>query len=501
MGAPTSQTRSRRRRRASGAKKSSKTEAKTALNASETLADSAAETGPIPTDSTLDTPSASAADSVAERTGSKAILAGGTMLALATMAAAAGNYVLNILLGRWLGAGDFSDVNLMVTLMLLVTAIAISVQLIASRFAGQHHVTGSDDEADRLARWLEKRSIAAGVALAAILVVGAPVWSDFFRTESAWPFVILGVGMPFYLAQGVGRGVLQGRLKFAALAMTYVVEMVVRLGVSVLLVVLGFGVSGATFGLSVSFVATWLAVRRAEGKRAPGAAPVDQLRSVITYTGPVAVLLVGQIIINNGDVLIVKRFFEPELAGAYAGVALIGRAVFFLSWSIVTTIFPATTQRDEAGSDSAGLVAAGMGAITLIGAVSVGAAVIAGESAMRQVFGDEYTVVASYLPWYAFATSLFALANLMASYDLSIGRSTGPRLLIVGAVVQSTLLIAMSGELAGIIRAQVISMAALAALCFAVVGPRALGLTQRRSRSTVTNTSDAVHSESMERTT
>ena len=200
-------------------------------------------------------------DSVEERTGTKAILAGGTMLALATMAAAAGNYVLNILLGRWLGAADFSDVNLMVTLMLLVTAIAISVQLIASRFAGQHHVAGTNDQADQLARWLEQRSIAVGVALAALLVLGAPIWSEFFRTESAWPFVILGLGMPFYLAQGVGRGVLQGRLKFGSLAMTYVVEMVARLGVSVLAVVLGFGVSGATFGLSVSFVATWLAVR------------------------------------------------------------------------------------------------------------------------------------------------------------------------------------------------------------------------------------------------
>lgn len=416
------------------------------------------------------------AAAVAERTGGKAVLAGGTMLALATMAAAAGNYVLNVLLGRWLGAADFSDVNLMVTLMLLVTAIAISVQLVASRFAGQLHVDGADDEADRLARWLEAKAVLVGLLLAAVLCLGAPWWSTFFRTSSAWPFAILGVGMPFYLAQGVGRGMLQGRLRFRPLALTYVVEMVVRLSASLLLVVAGFGVSGATAGLSLSFVATWLAVRRAEGRRAPGSAPVEHLGPVFAYIGPVAILLAGQIVINNGDVLIVKRFFEPEVAGAYAGVALIGRAVFFLSWSIVTTIFPASTQREHAGSSSAGLVLIGAGAIAAIGAGSVAAAVIGGEAALGAVFGDEYVAVASYLPWYAFATSMFALANLLASYDLSIGRSTGPLLLIVGAVLQTALLLALSAEVAGIIWAQVISMTALTLLCLTVVGPRALGL-------------------------
>lgn len=436
---------------------------------------------------------------VEERTGLKAMLAGGSLLAIATMAASAGNYVLNVLLGRWLGAADFSDVNLMVTLMLLVTAVAVSLQLVASRFAGQHHVAGTNDDADRLARWLEFRAGMAGVAFAVFLILGSRVLSDFFRTASAWPFVILGLGMPFYMAQGVGRGVLQGRLHFARLAMTYVVEMIVRLTVSVVLVMAGFGVSGATFGLSASFVATWLAVRWAEGSRAPGTSPASELRSVITYTGPVAVLLLGQIIINNGDVLIVKRFFEPELAGAYAGVALIGRAVFFLSWSVVTTIFPASTQREEAGSNSAGLVAVGLGAVSAIGLVSIVAAIVAGESALGQVFGEEFVVVARYLSWYAFATSLFAIANLMASFDLSVGRTTGPRLLVVGAVVQTALLLIMSDELAGIVTAQVTSMAGLAVLCLVVIGPRVFAGPDRPPLQSDTGGSTDSTTESLEK--
>ena len=411
-------------------------------------------------------------EEIERRTGGKALLAGGTILAVAMMAANAGNYGLNVLLGRWLGASEFADANLMVTLMLLATAIAISLQLIGSRFASQHSAAGTNERADQLARWLEIRAAAVGIAVGGGLVVGAPFLSDFFQTASAWPFAILGAAMPFYLAQGVGRGVLQGRLQFGALAMTFVVEMLVRLTISVGLVAAGAGVEGATAGLSISFVVTWLAVRRAEGPRAAGKAPVSELRDIITYTGPVAVLLAGQIIINNEDVLIVKRLFEPEVAGAYAGVALIGRAVFFLSWSVVTTIFPATTQREEAGANPAKLVAFGLAAVGGICAVTVAGAAFAGELILGQVFGDEFVDVARYLPWYAFATSMFAIANLMASYELSIGRTLGPRLILAGAGFQTLLLFLLSSDLDGVIRAQVIGMVSLAVVCLVVIGRR-----------------------------
>ena len=55
-------------------------------------------------------------DDVAARTGGKALLAGGTMLAVAMTAANAGNYLLNLVLGRWLTPAQFADANLMVTL-------------------------------------------------------------------------------------------------------------------------------------------------------------------------------------------------------------------------------------------------------------------------------------------------------------------------------------------------------------------------------------------------
>jgi len=391
-------------------------------------------------------------------TGSRALLAGGTLLALAMFAANGGNYLLNVVLGRWLTPPEFADANLMVTLMLLVTAVAVSLQLIAARFAGINQVTGDNNDTIAMARGLERWALVAGIALAVLLAGGATVWRDFFNSASAWPFVILGLGMPAYLVQAVGRGVLQGELRFRDLSRTFMHEMLVRVVLGIGLVALGFGVTGATVALSVSFVATWLSVRTALhwDSAAGGRGKVE--RKVLSYAGPVGVLLLGQIIINNGDVLISKRGLDPNEAGVYAAIALVGRAVFFLSWSVATTLFPAAAQRNEAGEESHSLLHAGLAAVAALGVGAVVGARLLGGTVLGRVFGEAYGGVSNQLAYYALATAVFAMANLMVSHYLALGQLREAFIMLAGALVQTVLLLAARNTIDDLIRAQVIAM-------------------------------------------
>lgn len=404
----------------------------------------------------------------ATNTTSRSLLAGGSVLAVAMFAANGGNYLLNVVLGRWLDTPEFADANLMVTLMLLVTAIAVSLQLIAARFAGINAVADNTQATRILARSLERWAFATGVVLAVILAAGAPMWADFFNSASAWPFVILGIGMPAYLVQAVGRGVLQGQLEFGALAGTFVKEMVVRVVLGVLLVWLGFGVIGATAALSASFVATWLAVRQALGWTSDEPTerrPID--RQVISYAGPVSILLLGQIIINNGDVLVSKQGLAPLQAGVYAAVALVGRAVFFLSWSVATTLFPAAAQREEAGEKSNGLLHAGLAAVAVLGVCAVVGARLLGGTVLGRVFGPDYADVSSQLALYALATAVFAMANLVVSHYLALGELREALIMLAGAILQTTLLLLADRNIDALITAQVIAMFILFVAVFA----------------------------------
>ena len=394
-------------------------------------------------------------------TDGKQLATGGAILGVAMIIANGGNYLLNVFLGRWLEPAEFADANLMVTIMLLVTAIAISLQLIAARFTGIHTVNGDEAAIVSMAQWLERRAAIAGGAVAVVLAAASPLLRDVFNSASAWPFVILGVGMPFYLVQAVGRGVLQGRLGFRPLAATFVVEMVARVSVGIALVALGFGVIGATIGLTVSFLAVWLHVRLLE--RSTGGRPLDaeSVRSIVTYATPVGVLLFGQIVINNGDVLIAKGFLDPDTAGVYAAIALVGRAVFFLSWSVATTLFPAAAQRSERGEESDNLLYAGCGIVALMGVGFVAGAALLGGTVLGKVFGPEYADVSGPLASYAAATSMFAIANLIVSHHLSLDQRRESYVMIGGGLVQTALLFLGRNSIDSLIRAQVIAMAIL----------------------------------------
>lgn len=404
----------------------------------------------------------------------RALAAGGAALGIAMLIANAGNYLLNVVLGRWLTPAEFADANLMVTIMLLVTALAISLQLVAARFAGINAVNGRSAATAALSRRLVTMARLAGGALAIGLIAGAPWWSDFFNSASALPFAVLGIGMPFYLAQAVGRGVLQGLLRFRPLALTFVVEMLVRVALGIGLVAAGLGVLGATIGLTASFVATWAHVQllvgrlRSEGELAiePGIVPtmsVEDRRALTAYAGPVGLLLLGQIMINNGDVLVAKRFLDPEAAGVYAAVALVGRAVFFLSWSVATTLFPAAAQRQERGEQTDGLLYGGLAIVALMGVGFVGGAYVLGDLVLGRVFGPEFGDVSGPLALYALATSMFAMANLIVSHHLSMGRIREALVLLAGAAFQSLLLVLGRGSTDELITMQVIAMAVLLA--------------------------------------
>lgn len=387
---------------------------------------------------------------LSKRTESQDLVRGGVMLAGAMAVANAGNYVVNVGLGRWLSPAEFADANLMVTVFLLVTAFAIGLQFVAAK--------ATDDAA---VAWLRRRARIAGALLAVVLGAGAPFWKSVFACSSAWPFVVLALGMPCYLTQAVGRGFLQGHLDLRRLSWSFVVEMVVRVIMTLGLVAAGFGVLGATFGLVGALFATWLTVRQlTRSMDKSSEIPVD-IAAVLRASRLMGVLLIGQIIVNNGDALMAKHTLPANTAAIYAAIALVGRAVFFLSWSVATTIYPAAARRHASGGSSQSLLLGAVGAVFAIGLSCSLAAWCVGSYALGKVFGPLYSGHANHLALYAGATTMFAVSNLIATHEVSIGRGRDARLIVAGGVVQTVLLLALRNSIGQLIAAQLLAMGGL----------------------------------------
>lgn len=409
------------------------------------------------------------------------LVGGGSMLAVAMLVANAGNYVLNLFLGRVLTPAEFSDANLMVTFLFSLTSIALCLQLVAARFIARADELGFAGDSDALAFRLRRIALVSGLATGAVLAGACTFWSAVFQTASPWPFVILGVGIPFWLVQAVGRGVMQARLMFAPLALSFLVEMVTRVGLGVLLVSLGLGVSGATVALTASFVVTSVVVGIASRSHSDSIGAGIERSEVRAYAALVSILLVGQIIANNSDIFVAKAFFDPTDAGVYAAVALVGRAVFFLAWSVATVIFPVVARRHAAGHESSAVLRFGIVAVVAIGGACSAGALWLGGPVLGVVLGPEYGDLSVPLAAYAATTTLFAIGNLVASYRLSQSQVTESWYLLGAAVLQLVLLLIWHTDMAMLIAMQAVAMS----LLILTLAGRAIVNRTRPTRSTV----------------
>lgn len=404
------------------------------------------------------------------------LLRGGALLFVSATLVNVGNYLFNLILGRWLGPAAFADLSLIVTLFLVTSFLTAGVQTPAGRFSAIFAAERNLASIAGLRRLSSRVALLIGLSLAAVFVLGAPLWASFFSASSPMPFILFGLFVPFFVLQGVDRGLLQGRTRFGFLAGTYQVEMWSRLLLSLIFVALGWGVNGAVGGIAFSFVAAWLIARRVAADL-PAAQPLAPLlrKEVLLFTGPVLVAQLGQILINNSDVLIVRRFFPAEEAGLYASLALTGRIVFFATWSVVTAMFPIVAQRYSRGQPHRHLLFVSLGVVLAGSLIIVAITYLFPEAIVQVLFGPAYLAIAPLLWVYALATMFYALANVVINYRLSIGSTGGTYLAIAAGVAQVALLWTFHASLSQVVLIQLALMAGLFVVLLAWDLTHALG--------------------------
>ena len=380
--------------------------------------------------------------------------AGGAILGVATLAVTAGNYALNVVLGRWLTPTEFGDVALMVTIMLLTSVVVAGLQLATASIVARS-AAGTPGSLAALRR----RATQAAFAVAGLVAVAAAPVADLLQVEAPVLLVLMAAGLPVHVRVGVERGRVQGAGALGRLASTYAGEAAARIVLTVALVSIGWGAVGATIGLNVGFVAALALAGRAPDGRATEMTDGDRrvLRATATNVG---LLMLGTAFINNGDLILSKALLEPTEAGRYAAVALVGRGIFFVVWSIQQAAVPAVAR--AVTEREAGRVFTG----TVLASASLGVAITAiawwfDDQIVGFAFGSEYLAVSGQLGRYALASSCFAVVSTVVTLDTARGRGDTAPLVLVGAIVQTGAVAGAGSDVAAIVNAQVWSMVLL----------------------------------------
>jgi O-antigen/teichoic acid export membrane protein len=341
-------------------------------------------------------------------TGSVVMLAGSILVSLA-------NFGYNIGVAHLLGPGNFSQAAAAVTLLMLASCINLAYQLVTAKLIAKTQLSG---ERAAVYQYLMHRAWLVGLGLSTAIIAASRWIAAYLRMPSPILIVILGLGMLFYIPLGVRRGGMQGTCQFLRLSLNLAAEAFVKLITAMVLVLSGAGVLGAVGAISFSVFAAFLLpagdrkLRQAPALYRPGSF-LESIQAIIFF--------IGQVIISNVDILMVKHYFAPDDAGIYAAVALVGRLLYFATWSVTSAMFPISAGSAERDSRRVLVVPllfiAGLSTVFVVFLASFPGLVI------RTLFGSDFHRVGAgveqLLAMNAVATAVYAICVVLITYEMS----------------------------------------------------------------------------------
>jgi hypothetical protein len=346
------------------------------------------------------------------------VVRGSAILLLSTGLVSATNLLYNLLIARMLGASGFGHASALYTLLMLVTAVTLAFQIVTSKFIARNSEVTVQAQ---IYATLLRRAWQVGLGVTILLAAGSAFLKSYLNLPAQRDLLLLAVAAGVYIPLGVRRGRMQGCYHFGNLALNLVAEVAVKFGGALIFLHFGMGVTGVMVAILLSITTAYAAGWPGTQFRARAGmveiAPFGEGMQAIMY-------FVGQVILSNLDIILVKHFFPPPEAGIYAAVALVGRVVFMVSWSVVSSMFPVSACHTKQTVDGRSVL---LTALVLVGglvSIFMLAVSLAPEWVWTMLLGKQFLLgtarsFSTLLTEYGAMTGVYCMAVVVMMYEIS----------------------------------------------------------------------------------
>jgi O-antigen/teichoic acid export membrane protein len=342
----------------------------------------------------------------------------------ATLTAQICNFTFHLYNSRALGVVRYGDLFSLINVLLIVQGVfAQMVTFVVVKYAAEYHAVG---DRDRLRALCERTLL--GTSLGALVVVVTSIalkdpTAAFLHLSDARSVPALGCLVGVWLMLPAVRGVLQGAQDFRRYGTSLIVEGVLLVSFGCGLVAAGHGVPGALLGWALASACSlaygYVAAHRYFGAR--GARLNLDLRRLRQTSGGVAFTLIA-ITLGLCDVVLVKHFFAPEVAGLYAAVALCGRIIFFVVGFVPAVILPKASAIAARRESPVPLVRRAFFVLAILAGFALLLLATVPRLIVEALTGDQYLGAAGYVFGYGAAMTLLAGTQIATTYKIGLHR-------------------------------------------------------------------------------
>jgi O-antigen/teichoic acid export membrane protein len=364
------------------------------------------------------------------------IISGSVVLLSGSSFATAINLAYNVAVARFLGPIGFGRATAVYTLLTLASAATLSFQITSAKVIAQK---GPQEDKDASYRELHRIAWGCGVLVAVLLTIFRQPVTNYLNLPTTALVSLIAVGVAFYVPLGSRRGYIQGAYGFSSLAKNLILEGLVRLFGSLLMILLGFGVTGVIAANSAAIAIAYLAIIPKLSARIPN--PM-KLAHTLREIAQGVIFYSGQVLINNCDIVLVKHFFASEEAGLYAAIAMVGRVTFAFSTAVTNSMFPVVASTGEAERKNLSLITTSLLLVLGVGVFFAACLLITPAWIWTRFFGASFQIAGPHgfpylLALYAITTVIYSLSVVVITYEMSykIANTSWMQLLFSGLVI------------------------------------------------------------------
>lgn len=367
------------------------------------------------------------------------LLCAGFWLTVANVVVGLLGYVYQVLMGRLLTPVEFALLSTIMALSTFLSApLGAMFMLISRRVSALR--AHSQLAVLRNLYWNTHKSLALGGLLFLLLFFPlADVSQSYLKASTQSSIWILGLILIFGAFLLVNNAFFQGMQRFGWLGGTGVLGVALKIVLSIVLISLGFGVSGALVGVLMATFSLWLMGLRVTIREFPenGAQSHFSVESIPLGTVlPVIIANIAFAAMTQLDMVLVNGYFPPGQAGLYAAASVLGKAVLYIPGGLVMALYPMVAENHAKDQSSAHMMLQAVAITAVLCSIVSLTYWWFGDIFISLLYGRTYVGAGELLSWYGFAIMPMALVMVAEYFLIAKGRILFTWMLLGMAPVQ-----------------------------------------------------------------
>lgn len=336
------------------------------------------------------------------------------------------SYLLQIVLAGFLSVADYGTFNVLLSLSIILAVPNTAFVTSIIKLVSDLKVKDRFDLLTKMFWSLTKYEFILGTGLFLLIFLLRGDLGYYLKISDTTVFIFYGVFLGISFLSTASNAYLQGLLRFKAFSFYNVFLSTTRLVFPLLLVALGFGLAGIFSGMSFSifltfFVALLLLKKNFIAHKNENVN--DLLLKAVKFTIPVLLTNIGLSLMNNIDIVLMKRYFEPETVGQYAGVMTIGKILLFGCGTIGLAMYPQIAEAHAKKDHVMRLFGKFLVLQLSVVGICAAAFIFFPQFFTLLLFGKRFLPSASFLPLYALFIGMYVMINFFVLFFLAVEKT------------------------------------------------------------------------------